>query len=95
MYQSSVAKKQTSRQRKEQEAAARSQAELAGQQRAIAGAPISATQMEMVMGQRKIESLVDKFNEQDQTESQIYTLPAAEPSSPFERINLAIEDLFR
>jgi len=94
MYQSSAAKKQTSRQRKEQEAAARSQAELAGQQRAIAGAPISAAQMKMVIGQRKIENLVDKFNEQDRTEPEIYTLPAAEPTSPFERINLAIEDFF-
>ena len=89
------AKSTASRQRKEQEAAARSQAELAGRQQAIASAPISAKQMEMVVGQRKIENLVAKFYEQDRTEPEIYTLPAAEPTSPFERINLAIEDLFR
>lgn len=95
VYQRQQAKSTASRQRKEQEAAARSQAVLAGQQRAIANAPISAVQMEMVMGQRKIENLVDQFYEQDQTEPEIYTLPAAEPTSAFERINLAIEDLFR
>ena len=95
MYQTQAAKSASSRQRKEQEAAAKSQAELAGRQQAIASAPISAAQMEMVMGQRKIENLVDKFYEQDRTEPEIYTLPAAEPTSPFERINLAIEDLFR
>jgi len=95
LYQTQAAKKTTSRQRKEQEAAAKAQAEFAGRQRAIAGAPISAEQMKMVMGQREIENLVDKFYEQDQTEPEIYTLPAAEPTSPFERINLAIRDLFR
>jgi len=94
MYQTQQVKKQTSKQRKEQEAAARSQAEQAGRQRAIAGAPISAAQMEMVMGQRKIENLVDKFYEQDRTEPEIYTLPTAEPTSPIERINQAIEDFF-
>lgn len=94
-YQSQQAKKQTSQQRKEQEAAAKAQAEFAGQQRAIAGAPITAEQMKMVMGQREIENLVQKFYEQDQTEPEIYTLPSAEPTSPFERINLAISDLFR
>ena len=95
MYQTQAVKKQSSRQRKEQEAAARSQAEFAGQQRAITGAPISAEQMKMVMGQREIENLVDKFYEQDRTEPEIYTLPAAEPTSPVERINLAISDFFR
>lgn len=95
MYSRQQAKSTASRQRKEQEAAAKSQAEFAGQQRAIAQAPISATQMRMVIGQREIDNLVEKFNEQDQTEPEIYTLPAAEPSSPFERINRAIEDLFR
>lgn len=95
MYQTQAAKKTVSRQRKEQEAAAKAQAELAGQQRAIVGAPISAEQMKMVMGQREIESLVDKFYEQDRTEPEIYTLPTAQPTSPVERINLAIEDFFR
>ena len=95
MYQTQAAKKTVSKQRKEQEAAARSQAEFAGQQRAITGAPISAEQMKMVMGQREIENLVDKFYEQDRTEPEIYTLPAAEPASPVERINLAIDDFFR
>ncbi len=96
MYmQRQTAKSTASRQRKEQEAAAKSQAEFAGQQRAIAGAPISAEQMKMVMGQREIENLVDKFYEQDRTEPEIYTLPTAEPTSPIERINQAISDFFR
>ena len=89
------AKSAASKQRKEQEAAAKSQAEYAGQQRAIAGAPISAKQMKMVMGQKEIENLVDKFYEQDQTEPEIYTLPTLEPTSPIERINRAIDDFFR
>lgn len=95
LYQTQAAKKQSSRQRKREEAAAKSQAEFAGGQRAIANAPISAEQMKMVMGQRKIENLVDKFYEQDQTEPEIYTLPTAEPTSPVERINRAIDDFFR
>ena len=93
-YSGQRAKSAASKQRKEQEAAAKVQAEQAGQQRAIAGAPISAEQMKMVMGQREIENLVQKFYEQDQTEPEIYTLPTAEPTSPFERINLAIGDYF-
>ena len=94
MIQAPAAKKQESRQRKKQQAAAEAQARLAGQQRAISHAPISAVQMEMVISQREIENIVDKFIEQDQTEPEIYTLPAAEPTSPIERINLAIEDFF-
>lgn len=92
MYQTQAAKKQSSRQRKEQEAAAKAQAEYAGKQRAIANLPIGPEQMRMVMGQRKIDNLVDKFYEQDQ---EIYTLPTAEPASPVERINRAIGDFFR
>jgi len=95
MYQRSAAKRQTSKQRKEQEAAAKGQAEFAGQQRAIAGRPISAEQMKMVMGQREIGTLVDRLDEQDRTEPDIYTLPTDEPSSPVERINLAISDFLR
>lgn len=91
IYQTQQVKKRT----KKQEAAAKAQAEAAGQQRAIAGAPISATQMKMVMGQRQIENLVQKFYEQDRTEPEIYTLPTAEPTSPVERFNRALEDLFR
>lgn len=86
------AKSAASKQRKEQQAAAEAQAREAGRQRAIASAPISAEQMRMVMGQRQIENLIDKFSEQDRTEPEIYTLPATEPTSPIERINLAIRD---
>jgi len=95
IYQTQAAKKQESRQRKKQQAAAEAQAREAGRQRAIAGAPISAEQMELVMGQREIENLVEKFSEQDQTEPEIYTLPTLEPTSLIERINLAIDDFFR
>ncbi len=66
------------------------QAELAGQQFTL-----TEKQMQLQMGQRQIELLASLFNKQDRTEPVIYTLPAAEPTSPFERINLAIEDLFR
>lgn len=95
MYQRQQAKSASSKQRKEQEAAAKSQAEQAGRQRAIGGSPISAEQMGMVMGQRKIGTLVEKLEEQDRTEPDIYTLPTAEPTSPAKRINLAISDIFR
>lgn len=94
MLQRQQVKSTTSRQRKEQEAAAKAQAEQAGKQRAIANAPISPEQMRMVIGQRQIDNLISKFSEQDQTEPEIYTLPAAEPTSPIERINRAIGDLF-
>ena len=95
MYSRQQAKSTASKQRKKQEAAAKAQAEAAGRQRAIQQAPISAGQMEMVMGAEKIESLLDKFDEQDHTEQVIYTLPTAEPTSPVERINRAISDFFR
>lgn len=95
IYQMQQAKSTVSKQRKSQQAAAEAQARLAGRQRAIAGAPISAEQMQMVMGQREIENLVAKFSEQDQTEPEIYTLPTLEPTSPIERINLAIDEFFR
>ena len=89
------AKSAASQQRKAQTAAGMAQAEAAGRQRAILQAPISAEQMGLVMGAEQIGSLIDKFYEQDQTEPEIYTLPTAEPTSPAERINLAIEDFFR
>lgn len=82
-----------SKQRKEQQAAAESQAEVIGQQRAIAHQPISPEQMKMVMTQRKIENLVEKFDEQDQAERPIYTLPAMEPTGTLERVNLLIQDI--
>jgi len=66
------------------------QAELAGQQYTL-----TEKQMELQMGQRQIEILASLFNEQDRTEPEIYYLPAAEPSSPVERINLAIDDFVR
>ena len=95
MYQRQSAKSAASKQRKSQQAAAEAQAKSAGRQRAIGSVPISAAQMEMVISQREVENIVDKFTEQDQTEPEIYTLPAIERTSPIERINLAIEDFFR
>ena len=87
--------KQETKSFKAQTEAARQQAIKAGGERAIQQAPISAEQMQMVMGAQEIESLIDKFIEQDRTEPKIYTLPTAEPTSPIERINRAISDFFR
>lgn len=95
MYSASVAKKQAKHQTKAQQALAQAQAEAAGRQRAIQQAPISAKQMELVSGAEKIGSLVDKLNEQDREEQEIYYLPTAEPTSPAERINRAIDVFFR
>ncbi len=66
------------------------QAELAGQQFTL-----TEKQMELQMGQRQIELLASLFDKQDRTEPVIYTLPTAEPTSPFERINQALDDFFR
>ena len=76
-------------------AGAAAAAEIAGRRRAIQQAPITAEQMKMVMGADEIGSLLDEFYEQDQAEPLIYTLPTAEPTSPIERINQAIADVFR
>jgi len=75
-------------------AGAAAQAEIAGRWQAIQQAPITAEQMELVMGAEKIGSLLDEFQEQDQAEPVIYYLPTAEPTNPFERINLALTELF-
>ncbi len=82
----SIQEKQIAAQREMQER----QVELAGQQTTL-----TEKQMELQMGQRQIELLANLFSKQDRTEPVIYTLPTAEPTSPVERINLAIEDLFR
>jgi len=95
MYSTQQQKKKASESRKEQTEAARGQAIQAGRQAAIANYPISAEQMKMYIGQREIDNLVKKFDEQDRTEPEIYTLPASEPTNPIERINQAIGDLFR
>jgi len=71
-------------------AAQRRQVGLAGQQYTL-----TEEQMQLQMGQRQIELLASLFDEQDRTEPEIYYLPAAEPTSPFTRINLAIEDFIR
>ena len=76
-------------------AGAAAQAEIAGRRRAIQHAPVTARQMQLVMGADKVGSLLDEFYEQDQAEPTIYTLPTAEPTSPIERINRAITDFFR
>ncbi|MBA7549155.1 hypothetical protein ES705_41628 [subsurface metagenome] len=66
------------------------QAELAGQQYTL-----TEKQMELQMGQRQIEHLADVYSRQDRTEPTIYYLPTAEPTSPVERINRAIDDFLR
>jgi len=66
------------------------QAELAGQQYTL-----TEKQMELQMGQRQIELLADLYLRQDRTEPTIYYLPTAEPTSPVERINRAIDEFFR
>jgi len=66
------------------------QVELAGQQTTL-----TERQMKLQIGQRQIEILANLFDEQDRTEPEIYYLPAAEPTSPFEKINIAIDDFFR
>lgn len=71
-------------------AAQRRQTELAGQQFTL-----TERQMQLQMGQRQIELLASLFDKQDRTEPEIYYLPAAEPTSPVTRINLAIEDFIR
>lgn len=91
-YQSSQAKKAQSRSEKAGQAAAEEQAKAAARARAVANAPISAAQMQKVIQQRELDSLVDQYATQDQQEHRIYTLPAAQPSSPVVRINNAIHD---
>lgn len=61
--------------------------------RGVAMAPISEEQMQKVMKQREVDSLVDHYIEQDQQAPRIYTLPTAEKSSPIDRINDAIHNL--
>lgn len=86
------AKEAASEQRKYQ----KQQAILAGQQRAIQQAPISAKQMKMFMGQKEIKTLVDEFSRQDQAEPQVYTLPASrEPPGIVDRINLWMDQALR
>lgn len=93
-YQSTQAKKLESRSFKAQTEAARRKAIAEGRERAIQQAPISAEQMKLVMGAQEIEGLIDKFYEQDQAGPVIYYLPTAEPTSPIERFNRAIDDFF-
>jgi len=68
----------------------RRQTELAGQQYTL-----TEKQMQLQMGQRQIELLANLFDKQDRTEPEIYYLPAAEPTSPVTRFNLAVEDFLR
>jgi len=82
--------KQIAAQKAMQEKQLEAQVELAGRQTTL-----TEKQMQLQMGQRQIEILASLFDEQDRTEPEIYYLPAAEPTSPFERINLAIDDFFR
>lgn len=90
--QHSQAKKAQSRGEKAGQAAAEEQAKAAARARAVAQAPISAEQMQKVMQQRELGSLVDKYIEQEQGAPRIYTLPTAQPSSPAVRINAAIHE---
>lgn len=91
-YQSSQAKKAQSQSEKAGQALAEEQAKAAARARAVANAPISGEQMQKVMQQRELDSLVDQYATQDQQEHRIYTLPAAQPSSAVVRINNAIHD---
>lgn len=96
MYQSSEARKAEHRQREAQRGMGKAQAEIAGRQRAIQQMPISAQQMEIFMGARKIENLNEKFENQDQAESRFYTLPTSrEQPGIAQQINLWIEQALR
>ena len=90
VYQRGEAKKAESRGRKASQAAAEEQAKAAARARAVAQAPISAEQMQKVMEQRELGSLVDHYIEQEQRGPRVYTLPTAQPSSPVVRANEAI-----
>ena len=89
-YQSSQAKKAESRSRKAGQALAEEQAKAAARARAVQNAPISAEQMQKVIKQRELGSLVDHFIEQEQRGPQVYTLPTAQPTSAVVRANIAI-----
>jgi len=82
--------KQLAAQMAMQEEQLEAEIELAGQQQTL-----TEKQMKLQVGQRQIEILANLFDEQDRTEPEIYYLPTAEPTSPFERINLAIDDFVR
>lgn len=86
----SAQEKQIAAQKEMQAQQFKKQAELAGQQFTL-----TEKQMELQMGQRQIELLANLFDRQDRTEPEIYYLPAAEPTSPVTRINLAIDEFFR
>ncbi len=90
VYQRSQAKKAQSRAEKRQQAMAEEQARAAGEASAVARAPISERQMQKIMKQREISSLVDHYIEQEREGPQVYTLPTAQPSSPVVRANTAI-----
>lgn len=92
MYQKSQAEKAQSQSRKAGQAAAEEQAKAAARARAVANAPISAEQMQKVIQQRELSSLVDQYATQDQRGPRIHTLPTAQPSSAVVRINNAIHD---
>jgi hypothetical protein len=86
------AKKAESRSRKAGQASAEEQAKAAARARAVQNAPISAEQMQKVIKQRELGSLVDHYIEQEGRGPQVHTLPTAQPSSAVVRINNAIHD---
>ena len=90
VYQRSQAKKARKESKETSQAAAEAQAEMAGRARGVAMAPITEKQMQKVMKQREIDSLVDEYIRQEQQQPQVYTLPTAQPSSPVVRANTAI-----
>jgi len=53
---------------------------------------LTEQQMRTEMGRQRIQSLSNLLEESDK---QIYTLPTAEPTSPVERINRAIDNFLR
>jgi len=90
VYGRSVQKKAQTRAERKQQAAAEEQAAAAGKAYAVGQAPISEKQMQKIMKQREIGSLVDHYIEQEREGPQVYTLPTAQPSSPVVRANTAI-----
>ena len=90
VYQQSQAKKARKESRGASQAAAEAQAEMAGRARGVAMAPISEKQMQKIIKQREISSLVDHYIEQEQEMPTVFTLPTARPSSPVVRANEAI-----
>ena len=89
----SQAERAQSRSRKAAQGAAEAQAKAAARAQAVQNAPITAQQMGLVVKQREIGSLVEKFKEKESRGPTVYTLPAAEPTDWVTRTNQAIHKI--